>query len=343
MADLTTPQAALVRNRQEATRMMQTMGVERTRRLLEDAQKDLEKRIERNVKGLGDNAFTVVQMRTTLAQVRSTLTFVTYAMKNIIVETGVKSAKLSTEHVIDYLKKADKVFRGVGEQALSLREASMFSRAVEGVHSSILNRLVSTEGKTGILQRYSHGTIKHFEEILQRGLVTKKSLRDMREEIRDSSPFLKQKPAHWAERIVRTEIMGAHNRAGWHSIQAANDELGDMVKILAATFDDRTGSDSYSIHGMIRRPDEPFEWWEGAFQCPPNRPNDREIVVPHRISWEIPEYLLPKSDDEIEAVWKLEGRKGAPPERPVMTTVDLELFGRSHSQLNSASEEVDDE
>lgn len=123
--------------------------------------------------------------------------------------------------------------------------------------------------------------------------------------------------------------MGAYNRAGWEANREADDQLGDMVKILSATFDDRTGSDSFAVHGQIRRPDEAFESWFGLYQHPPNRPNDREIVVPHRISWPIPEYLKWRADDEIKARWTREKRKGPPPERPKMTTIEIDQFGRA--------------
>ena len=60
---------------------------------------------------------------------------------------------------------------------------------------------------------------------------------------------------------------------------------------------------------------------------PPNRPNDREVFVPHAMSWPVPEAFKWRSDGEVSARWALEGRKGSPPPRPRMTTVALELIG----------------
>jgi hypothetical protein len=101
-----------------------------------------------------------------------------------------------------------------------------------------------------------------------------------------------------------------------------------MVKILAATFDHRTSADSYAVHGQIRRPEEFFDTWTGQVMHPPARPNDREVVVPHRVSWPIPDELKPKSDAEIAARWSAEGRKGSPPPRPRISTVPLDSFGK---------------
>ncbi len=122
----------------------------------------------------------------------------------------------------------------------------------------------------------------------------------------------------------------AYNRSGWEGAREAHDQLGDVCKILSATFDDRTGWDSYQVHGQIRRIDEPFVSAFGRYMHPPNRPNDREVVVPHRLSWSIPKYLVWKTDADVLERWRYEGRKGPPPPRPQpMTTIPLQRFGRA--------------
>jgi hypothetical protein len=90
-----------------------------------------------------------------------------------------------------------------------------------------------------------------------------------------------------------------------------------------------SNSDSYAVHGQIRRPEEPFETWYGPMQYPPARPNDREIVVTHRVAWPIPLNLRERDPGSIAARWKAEGRKTAMPPRPLMTTIPLDQFGRS--------------
>lgn len=122
--------------------------------------------------------------------------------------------------------------------------------------------------------------------------------------------------------------MGAFNRAGWEGTKEANRQLGDVVKVLSETFDERTGADSFAVHGQIRRNEEPFDSWYGQMMHPPARPNDRAVVTPHRKSWPIPEYLKPRTDGDVLARWRLEGRKGAPPPRPRQTTVPYSSFGR---------------
>lgn len=335
-------QATLAKNRRDAITTVQAKGVDATRDMLERSAIHLQKRLTHaeGLKGPGKDSFTATQLRTTLRQVTHVLKTVTGGLKATILDVGEDAAERSAGDTVDYLLAADKAFRGVGVQPLAIREALMMDRAMKGVNASILRRLASSgepiEGadeiphraKLGILERYGVETIGVFEDTLQQGLLARKSWAEMRDDLIEQSPFLKGKPAHWAERIVRTEAMGAYNKAGWESVREADEQLGDMVKILSATFDDRTAADSYAVHGQIRRPDEPFESWFGLYMHPPNRPNDREIVVPHRIAWEIPTYLQWRTPAEIQKAWMREGRKGAPPERPTMTTVPLSSFGK---------------
>ena len=290
---------------------------------------------------MGDDTFTVIQLRSTLEHVRAVLrSTVIPGIKRTLLSTGEEAAEHASESTVKYLQRADSAFRGVGTQPLALDTAAVLDRAQTGVQASILSRIASSgepivgadqephPAKLGVLQRYGVETIGHFERSLQQGMIQKKSKAEMRDDLIAASPFLQQAPAHWAVRIVRTETMGALNRAHWESIREADDQLGDMTKILVATFDSRTGADSYAVHGQIRLPDQAFESWFGLYQHPPNRPNDRETVVPHRIAWPIPAAFAWRTTEEIAARWKYDGRKGSPPARPLMTTIPLSRFGR---------------
>lgn len=315
--------------------------------MLQRAALDLQHRLSQ-AEGLGragPQSATATQLRVALAQVTHVMRELVPSMRRVILAQGQEASEIAAQHMVQYLATADRAFRGIGVQPLALNTARMIDRATQGVQSSILHRL-STSGqpehrvgpggelevhpaKVGILQRYGTETIAHFEEILQRGMIARKSFREMRDEITAVSPFLQQAPASWAERIVRTETMGAYGKAAWEATREADEQLGDVVKILAAHFDMRTGADSVAVHGQIRRPDEAFQWWDGMYIHPPNRPNDRETVVSHRISWQIPPYLKWQTPMQIMAAWKRNGRKGPPPARDFqMTTVPLHLFGK---------------
>lgn len=330
----------LARNRQNALKLAGDDGVAKARKILEQAQRDLKKRLAAKVRGgLGEDTFTMTQMRATQAQLRMVIFELTGELRDVVLESGMAAAEAAAGDTITYLLAADKAFRGVGTTQLALREASMFDAAVQGARSSILNRLASSgepvknadekphKAKLGVLQRYGVETVNHFEKKLQLGMIQGKSWSEMEEDITEDSPFLQGAPASWATRIVRTECMGAYARSSWEGIRDADEQLGDMTKILSAVFDERTGADSFATHGQIRRPEQPFETWYGALQHPPDRPNDRGCVVPHRISWPIPKYLEWKTPEQVAARWTLEGHKEKMPERPEMTTVPLASFG----------------
>lgn len=341
-ARASTPAQILARNRRESQAIAIRKGDSATLKMMEAAEVDLRRRLARIQSTPGmEGSFSEVQARAAIVQVEDVIAGITAKLGQILVSQTKLAATKGAEGSIDYLKRADRSHRGLGSQPLAIREASMIDKAVQGVNSSLLRRIAASPSSTtvpmlageeaaghGILARYGTETIGQFEEVIQKALLTRKPWAEVRDELTNKSPFLQQSPKYWAERIVRTETMGAYNRAGFETVREANKALGDMVKILVATFDNRTAADSYAVHGQIRRPEEAFQTWQGFVQSPPARPNDREIVVPHRISWPIPESLAWRTDAEVAARWAEGGRRGSPPSRPKMTTVDLSLFGK---------------
>lgn len=300
--------------------------------MLQKAQAELEARLKRaeGLGGPGKDSFTAAQLRATLAQVRAVTAHLKANMETVVTSQAKSAAGWAADSAVSYLKRAEQHFKGSTER-LNLEGARVIDKAVAGANTSVLRRLLEgpdDRKKGGILQRYGEAVVTNFEERLQQRLVQKKPLDEVRAELIQDSPFLQGAPAHWAERIVRTEVMHAENTAILSSIHQADEQMGDMVKIISSTFDGRTGSDSYAVHGQIRRPKESFDSWFGSYAAPPDRPNDRSVVVPHRISWPIPASLKWKSDSEISARWHAERRKGSPPVRPKMTTVPIEEFGK---------------
>lgn len=347
MARRDDPRQVLALGRQQALDLSARVGSAEVDRMMRVAAADLDARIRSGVSTGATTPTSLREMRSTLAHVRDIAKTVAERLGGITTAVSSDAAAAGATTMVDYLQGAHEEFSP--GRPLPIKEASMFSRAVAGSEASVLRRLAMTQGdqsraevdpdsiddvlarpmqRGGVLSRYTMATIGQFEDVLQRGMLTGKAWGDVRDELTNKSPFLEGSPKFWAERIVRNESMGAYNRAGWETIRAADDELGDMCKILSAVFDNRTGWDSYQVHGQIRRPDEAFAWAGGLYQAPPNRPNDREVVVPHRVSWPLPEELSWRSDGEVSAAWKRDRRKGSPPGRPLMTTIPLVDFGK---------------
>jgi hypothetical protein len=318
-----------------AQRVTERVGLKDLRKLLEEAQTDLNRRIASlDARGL-DDSFTAVQLRGCLRQVEYVLGPLTRGMKNTLINVGERNAQQAAEYAAEYLAASERAYVGIA-QPLALDRALMINAATQGANSSLLSRIAHghkhhrhARAQRGVLERYGLETIEHFEKKMRLGMIAKKSWREMRDDLVEESPFLQGAPKYWSERLLRTELMSAAGRGALEATKEANRQLGDVVKIISSIFDERTGSDSICIHGQIRRPDEDFESWYGPFEHPADRPNDRAVMTTHRIVWPIPEYLKPRSWEEVLARWKLEGRKGAPPDRPdPMTTVPLSSFGR---------------
>src|ERR1700677_2341283 len=281
-------------------------------RLLADAEDDLEKRLKRRKElvPFGDGSFTSHQMRVTLAQIRDVTASLVRQMGPEIADDAVDAAGEASDHVAEFLRASERKFNGIAS-TLPIDDAAMASSAVAGTRASVLRRLMveHPDGKGGgILQRYGFSVVEGFERQLAVAVATKKPFDEVRDALVEQSPFLQGAPRSWADRIARTETHFAYNKGAHEAMKAAEPDVGAMFRILVATFDDITGPDSVCVHGEVRRMNEPFEYvdYEGKheeFMIPPNRPNDREIVVAHAARWPIPKSFAPKTDGEVKAAY----------------------------------------
>ena len=330
------PIEVLKANRAELVGAAQSIGRKRLTQLLAKAQTDLNARIRKADAGPGKESFTAHQLKVTLIQVEHVIQQLNAGLKALALDNAKALADPAVEGVLEYLRAADKKFAGITER-LPIRDAILFERAKSGAESSVLHRLEGDSKRgPGILDRYGDAVVQQFEDRMQQRLIARTPWEDVRNGLIADSPFLQQAPAHWAERIVRTEAMNGSNRAIWEANKEADQQLGDIVKFLSATFDNRTAADSYAVHGQCRRPSEAFDTWQGAIQHPPARPNDREIVVTHRMSWPIPPELKPRSASEVASRWIAEGRTGAHPPIPKITTVPFSEFGKAPPPVQQA-------
>lgn len=92
-------------------------------------------------------------------------------------------------------------------------------------------------------------------------------------------------------RIVRTELHGIYNRGKLAGLQELDDDGEEFLRTLMHPMDARTGADSKfaATQALVAAMDEPFHYvWQGkhrVFFTPPDRPNDRSVMVPYRKEW----------------------------------------------------------
>lgn len=97
------------------------------------------------------------------------------------------------------------------------------------------------------------------------------------------------------EQITRTELHGVYARGKLSGMKKLWGEgegtIPDLKKTLYHPIDKRTGDDSKFLNenNLIVPVDEPFKYtWKGQvreFMAPPDRPNDRSILIPYRDAW----------------------------------------------------------
>jgi hypothetical protein len=89
------------------------------------------------------------------------------------------------------------------------------------------------------------------------------------------------------DRIVRTEVATVHSSTTMAALLEEDEPEDPMLKKLVAIFDKATALDSKLLHGQTRRVRDLFtDVVHGKmFDAPPNRPNDREIVIGWRASY----------------------------------------------------------
>jgi hypothetical protein len=108
------------------------------------------------------------------------------------------------------------------------------------------------------------------------------------------------------ERFVRTETSNAYNKAHAAGIAALSEEDPSVYMRWTEHVDDltgepkdnRVGQDSLVLHGQVARPGKLFHMPNDprapkamigkTWQHPPNRPNDRSILLPWKPGWGIP-------------------------------------------------------
>jgi hypothetical protein len=142
------------------------------------------------------------------------------------------------------------------------------------------------------LARYGQGVAAKAEKELARpGLVAAgAALLLMRKRVWRAIQRAITSMAWSLDRLWTTETSRAYN-AGRMAGMLAEDQRaarpGDrLAKQLSATFDKRTGRDSVILHGQTVPVRSPFVDVTGRlYDHPPNRPHDREIVVPARLSY----------------------------------------------------------
>lgn len=224
----------------------------------------------------------------------------------IQIQAAIQAIKLDLK---DQLQDSSRIFADKGIEDLT-REIEFFSKKFEGnIHPINIDRILIAQESTNFLINKHDASIDAYAEAL-RSQITSNIVQSMA--MRESSDRTVSRIVNqvgkffmgeeWKiQRIARTELSNIYNFSKMRTMTAIKeDNLPDLRKSLMHPFDSRTGEDSKQLAKLnpIVKIDQPFVFVytrklasgevrkeRREFQFPPDRPNDRSILVPYRTEW----------------------------------------------------------
>lgn len=236
---------------------------------------------------LGKDTFTAQKLRGALIQVDSALIEMQSLLKDSMVEAGEKASLKGVSHLFEEISKFNEKFTG-----------AIIPIDVDAVLiASEINNLLMTKYEAS-LRAYTEDIRAAISGALTTAVIEKASYSDV---IRRLSVYFKNE--EWKlHRIVRTELHQVYNMSKQRGLFDIKDQyVEDIQKTLIHPMDSRTGEDSKqaAAKNLIVDIEQPFRYTyvrylkngtkvteERVFMAPPDRPNDRSILVPYRESWE---------------------------------------------------------
>jgi hypothetical protein len=292
-------------------RLLDQGGVGRVKRVYDQAQAELERKIARHV-GRGSAPYTVHQHRALLAQVRQGQMEIARRMGDASAQATIDTQTDALHSLIRNVKSLEKKHGSGGVISLPIEEASRFHGIIDKRKTSLLKQNRQS------MATYGSGVVKKIENQLGLSLATGESTGEAVERVQKTADM-----EFWrAERIVRTEQAWAYNATHRDGIEAASVDVPDMYMRWTELvdddslepLDDRVGADSIALHGQVAKPGEMFKMPASALLIvietrygkskvshdligkswahPPNRPHDRAVIQAWRPGWEVPGWHL---------------------------------------------------
>jgi hypothetical protein len=263
--------------------------IKRVERLEEEEQKKLLKVFQRVRRELQDRLLTIPpgtfseqQANVTLVQVTAAIEAIKRDLRGQMVESSEILANRGISDLVEEIEKFQKEFEGI-------------------VQPIPIDRVVvATETNRFLLNKYQASIDAYGEGLrsqITSSIVTGLAARDTTERtverlVADVGRFFIGE--EWKlRRIARTELHNVYNFSKLRGMQTiAQETVPDLKKALVHPIDGRTGEDSMELarKNPVVDIDQPFRFkWKGdtrVFMFPPDRPNDRAIMIPYRKAWD---------------------------------------------------------
>lgn len=214
------------------------------------------------------------------------------ATEHQILDMGIgltEVTKRSTKDAATWLATHDRQYRGRADP-LRFDTMTWWSR-----HDKRLGKVRLRQYRKSF-RRYGAGAVAEIEDEVATRVLLGEGWDKARERVWESTRHVVGDRQWMVDRIVRTEISAVANATTLAALHAEDDDPEDpMLKRLVATWDQVTARDSQMLHGQTKKLGEPFyDAYHGIeYQAPPNRPNDREIIVGWRGDYpeDMPEFV----------------------------------------------------
>jgi len=224
-----------------------------------------------------DNSYTEAKMKATIIQLDRTIRQLEVMIKPQLKTFFDDMSVFGVEDSVKEVSALEKKFNGV----IVPMDIDSIVRTSEP-DNFLFNNFESS------ITTYNQTLRNGFQRQLTQSLLQQKSwsqtVFDM-EQVFNESEFV-------LARIVRTELHSIYSGSKLNGFLSIQDQyLPDLKKTLYHPMDSRTGEDSKQasrLH-LIVGLNEPFKYKyngkERVFMFPPDRPNDRSILIPYRESW----------------------------------------------------------
>jgi len=239
-----------------------------------EVRQSLRDRLDRQAEG----TFTAQRLQGVLVQVNAAIEAMTLSLNGVMKQKAAIFARMGADDGITELQRFEQEFRG----------------AVTPINIDRI--LVADETANFLINRYD-ASISAYSESVRSQIVmglTNESLMESPYStvVRRLGAFFQGE--EWRlHRIARTEFHHTYNLAKMNGLVRTREQvMPDLMKTLIHPMDARTGADSKvaARANLIVPLDEPFEYdYQGKtrrFMMPPDRPNDRAVLVGYRKSWE---------------------------------------------------------
>lgn len=292
-------QKALRAHRATLDRLLDRRALLIQRRYFDKAQDQLERALTRRVPPGQKQAVSPLQAQQLLLQVRESQMFISKRLSQLLEPVLEEAQEEGIEQTAESTDRLEFFFWGK-RPAIPFDEESVKRRLVEGRSAQIK--------KTNEAAWLAMGAAMAVQQ--QRALSVSLALEETPQEA--ISRMRQAADEEWwrGKRIIHTEMAVSYNLAQADAITELAAHGSDWVKRWCELVDDttgqpldsRVGNDSIALHGQIADPGGRFvmpedptvdrSFWNKAWLSSPNRPNDRSITMPVRLSWGIPSYRL---------------------------------------------------